>query len=107
MSRLWSALQIMTFPVLIRVLWLTGDEQGDRLTGCSLAFFSLLFPVRYLYENKWPVRSPWCFRPPTPSLLCSEELFSMFLPLRGNNTDSKTLYHKPAVPWFAVVLRMP
>lgn len=32
--RLWPALQIMTIPVLIRVLWLMFDEEGDRLSGC-------------------------------------------------------------------------
>lgn len=32
--RLCSAPQIMTMLVLIRVLWLMFDEEGDRLSGC-------------------------------------------------------------------------
>lgn len=32
--RLGPAPQIMTIPVLIRVLWLMFDEEGDRLSGC-------------------------------------------------------------------------
>lgn len=38
--RLWPALQIMTIPVLIRVLWLMFDEEGDRLSGCFRHVFT-------------------------------------------------------------------
>lgn len=37
--RLWPASQIMMIPVLIRVLWLMFDEQGDRLSGCFYSCF--------------------------------------------------------------------
>lgn len=39
--RLWPAPQIMTIPVLIRVLWLI-DEEGDRLSGCFLHVFTFV-----------------------------------------------------------------
>uniref|UniRef100_A0A3B3BEW3 ERBB receptor feedback inhibitor 1a n=1 Tax=Oryzias melastigma TaxID=30732 RepID=A0A3B3BEW3_ORYME len=40
--RLWPALQIMTIPVLIRVLWLMFGEEGDRFSKCFQHGFSLL-----------------------------------------------------------------
>lgn len=40
--RLRPAPQIMTIPVLIRVLWLMFDEEGDRLSGCFLRVFTLV-----------------------------------------------------------------
>lgn len=38
--RLCQAPQIMTIPVLIRVLWLMFDEEGDRLGGCFQHVFT-------------------------------------------------------------------
>lgn len=57
-GRLWEAElrlkppapQIMTIPVLIRVLWLMFDEEGDRLSGCFQHFFLLVFPAPYLQK---------------------------------------------------------
>ncbi len=47
--RTWEALlrlspdpQIMTIPVLIRVLWLMFDEEGDRLGACFQHVFTLV-----------------------------------------------------------------
>lgn len=39
-SRLWPGSQIMTIPVLIAVLWLMFDEEGDRLSGCFQRVFT-------------------------------------------------------------------
>ena len=74
----------MAIPVLIRVLWLMFDEQGDRSSGCFLRVFtpvSCAIPSA-TQEAEWAAHSPWYVLPPTPSLHSSEELFSMFLPLR-------------------------
>lgn len=46
--RLWPALQIMTIPVLIRVLWLMFGEEGDRCHKCfQHVFFFFLLPGLY------------------------------------------------------------
>lgn len=45
-SRSWPALQIITISVLIRVLWLMFDEEGDRLPVVfPTCFYSSFLPL--------------------------------------------------------------
>lgn len=65
----------MTIPVLIRVLWLMFDEEGDRLSGCFQHVFTLVsckIPSSkqeiFFSMQCGQSRPPWCFFPLTPSL---------------------------------------
>lgn len=59
----------MTIPVLIRVLWLMFDEEGDRLSWCFQDVFTpvscTVSSVKYVFIRR-----------------LGSKLFSMFLPLR-------------------------
>lgn len=89
--RLWPAPQIMTIPVLIRVLWLMFDEEGDRLRGCFqhvscmipsakqelLGFFLLSresSPLPLVFFPSYTIN----FFPPTPSLTFFTSCFPCF-----------------------------
>lgn len=103
--RLRPAPQIKAIPVLIRVLWLMFDEEGDRLSGCFYSCFlwDTFIKTRFFFLSRVGSQSSLVFF----SLLhhCSAlvffshgKLFSMFLPLRVVSThDIKTFHNKAAV----------
>lgn len=87
---------IMAIPVLISVLWLMFDKDGDGLLMMAdFSMFYLLFPQHPPRFYFFPPKStssplPTVSGPSNSAFLPRCKLFSMFLPLRIVSTPKET-----------------